>query len=437
MKRFVSLIIAALCLFSLAACTGGKPEPAEETAKPTASNTESAAPEETPVPTEEPFVYDPETDFDNRIAKLGYISYVELPESYVFVFDGSPIMYWEKDVEDGGVLCNKPECDHHNSECSAYISVFGNINYYKGRIYWLTYGEEPVSKMFYYSIMSMKPDSTDRREEMRFYRTDEEYIYAKNLFIHRGVAFLYYKDQKVENAVPSNVYRVDAVTLGSDDKKTIYKLETTSYQEPLIQFRGNKAYIARGRGGDELSYIEMTVYNVVSGAVEETEYEVELPEAWLYDFYLTPEGEPLFAFESDYETYSARAFAIEDGRAVERIAFEDGEHFFSAGFADGLVCANFMIDRDPDRMLYWITDFEGNTVYKGYLPMEYRKSIEETHTFGGRDFLVGSGSSFIVMTKEDVPFGEIWFLVKYDVSEDGLTETVLGTFEMKTQADQG
>ena len=431
MKKAVILILASLVLLSFCACTCKNP--GAETNDPT------SAPNDPENTQDDACVFDPVTDCDNRFCKLGDHAFIELQDSYVFSFDSSPILYWEKGVGEGGVLCSKPECDHQNSDCNAYVGTMGNYSYYNGRIYMLTipysympedWATTPFGQGWndYYSIISMKPDSTDRREEYRIEYENADY--PLKMFIHRGSVFLYFSRQVVEHAVPYNTYRVDVIELGKDERRTIYELKhSKSHQQPFFQFRGDEVYIARLRSEKRLAHIELTVYNVLSGAVEETEYEVALRDAWLYDFYLTPDGEMLFAFESDYETYSSKIFAIEDGKAVERIAFEDGEHFFSAGFADGLVCANFMIDPDPDRMLYWITDFDGNLVYKGYLPMEYRKTVEGSHTFGGRYLLVGSGQSFIIMTNEELPFGWVWFLVKYDVSEDGLTETVIGRWD--------
>ena len=429
MKRAFTFILSILILMAFAAC--GRDE--KPLVSPTTAPGGTEAPYETaaPIYTEEPYAFVPETDFDNRFSKLVNNTFIELDECYVWRFDSSPIFYWDKTMQDSGALCNKPECDHHNSDCNAFINVIGNMSFYEGRLYYMVYGKDTKDGKLYYSVMSMKPDSTDMREEQRIYRDEGADYDASNVFVHRGFVFLYYNYQIVEKMVPYNCYRVEIMELGKSERKTIYELKTQSSQKPILQFRGNEVYIARGRGDEHTSYIELTVYNIVSGKNEQTEYDVGVYDTCLSDFYITPEGELLFAFDTDYDKFPGGVFTIKDGKAVEKFRFDDGEHIFIPSFADGVACVVATIDPDVPTFMIWISDFEGNTIYKGELPMEYRNSITEAHSFVGRDMLVGSGSSLFVIAEEglDAGNGTVYFLIRYDFSPNGITETVLGTFE--------
>ena len=422
MKRVFALFVSILMLMSFAACGKDGKLPVSPTAAPDGSDS--------PAYTEEPFAFDPETDFDNRFSNLLYNTFIELDDCYVWRFDSSPIFYWDKTMQESGVLCNRPECDHHNPDCNAFVNVIGYMSYYKGRLYCMVYGKNAKDGRLYYSVMSMKPDSTDMREEQRIYRDEDADHDASNMFVHRGFVFLYYSYQIVENLVPYNFFRVEIMELGKSERKTIYELKTQSSQKPILQFRGNEVYIARGRGGDDTSYLELTVYNMVSGKIDQTEYDVGVYDTCLSDFYITPEGELLFAFDTDYDKFPGGVFTIKDGKAVEKFRFDDGEHIFIPSFADGVACVTATVDPDVPTFMIWITDFEGNTIYKGELPMEYRNGIMEAHSFTGRVMLVGSGSSLFMIFEERLDAGNetVYFLVRYDFSPDGLAETVLGSF---------
>ena len=120
MKKLISLILAALFLLSFAACSGRKQDAGTNMPTSVPNGSESDAQEDT-------YVFDPETDFDNRFAKIFGYPFVKIPEGYVYDFDngGSQIMYWVKETGESGILCGKPECDHNNTACPATIWTQG------------------------------------------------------------------------------------------------------------------------------------------------------------------------------------------------------------------------------------------------------------------------------------------------------------------------
>ena len=431
-KRFVSLIIAALCLFSLAACTGNKPIPAEESENPTEATdiTETAAPEETPVPTEEPFVFDPETDVDNRFAKAGSASFLEFADYDIFQFGYSegPVYYWDKTTNEVGVLCNKPECDHTGGDCLGNTANLSALSRYEGRLYWLSF---PYSEngQDYYSVYSMKLDSSDRREEYRF-EIEKPGFFPSGMYVHRGMVFLISYCSAVENGAPYYEKSVEVMKLGNNERKTVYDIKTTGSAQIFVQFRGNNAYILTSKGTDDDALaVYLTKYNIVSDVSVTSEYRIDRPDMWIGDCYLTQEGELLIAMFTDYEAYPGGVYRIEENGIEELFALEDGEYMYDVFFGDGVVCGIALLRSNPTAYLLWITDLEGNTIFKGEQPMEFRNCLSEASKTNGRHLLVGSGTSLFIMADESLQQGgSAVFLVKYDFSSEGLIETDIGSY---------
>lgn len=423
-------------LLTLCACSNGSEkqassEPtdisaAEETAVPT--DTEPS--EEPNTVTVEPFVFDPETDFDNRTVN-GISSFIDLDEAYIYQYGAllSPVFYWDKTTEESGVLCSKPECVHNDGDCGGWLGNLAKLGYYKGRLYWITFPYNAGGQSVY-TLNSMNVDSTDRREEHRF-TIETAGDYAQRMFIHRGFAFLLYNKKVVENTEPMVGERIDLFDLSSGDIKTIFETRTRYGANILLQFGGDNIYILSSRAEDENSLsVSLDSYNIITGGVGHSEYRIERPEMWINDFRLTPDGKILLALDTDYEDYPGGVYKIEDGVISEAFRFDDGEHVFAPLFADGAVCAITLVEREPKKYMFWITDYEGNTIYKGEVPMEYRNSIAEQHVTMGRNILVGIGSSLYTTWEENVGNDERdeFFLVRYDITPDGFTETVLGSY---------
>ncbi len=129
------LILAVLLLLPIAACKNIGYE-AEPTAAPS-----------TPAPYESGMtyhdVYDPDTDFDNRLGR-GYPGFAESEDAYYYISSlGNYIYYYDKLSGERGVLCGKPECVHDelelNEDCSGLVRAGAVINYYKGQLYYVGY----------------------------------------------------------------------------------------------------------------------------------------------------------------------------------------------------------------------------------------------------------------------------------------------------------
>lgn len=431
MKKSLVVILAALFLISIAACSDGRTQTANETTEPTDIIYRTAAPEETPVLALEPFVFDRETDVDNRFVKCVSNSFVEFPDYdiYQFGFGFGPVYYWDKTTGEVGVLCNKPDCDHTGGDCNGSTGNLSMLNYYAGRLYWLSYPYRETGKNCY-SVYSMDVDSTDRREEYRF-DLEKEGCFPGNMYVHRGKIFFTTLYRAIENGAPGYEKSVEVLTLGSNDRKSVCEIKSSSSAPIYAQFGGDNAYFLTSELNDEgFLAVYLTQYNIVTEASESREYVIERPEMWISGCYLTPDGKLYIAMFTDYEEYPGGVYRIDDDEITEVFAFEDGEHMYSVSFGDRVVCAITLLSPNPKSFLIWITDLDGNTVYKGELPMGYRSAISESSETNGRDLLVGSGSSLFVMANESlVSGGTAMVLVKYDFSSDGIDEEVIAVYE--------
>ncbi len=77
--------------------------------------------------------------------------------------NGMYIYYMDKRSEEVTLLCNKPECDHNNIECNAYLPLgygYNQIYYYKGNIYVYRYHSD--DGLVY--LVQISEDGSQRKE---------------------------------------------------------------------------------------------------------------------------------------------------------------------------------------------------------------------------------------------------------------------------------
>lgn len=76
----------------------------------------------------------PEYDFRNEFGKWRQL--YESEQAYYLFSDTNPFLhYYDKESGISGVLCGKPECNHSDTSCNAYLAGGSSLMYYDGYIY--------------------------------------------------------------------------------------------------------------------------------------------------------------------------------------------------------------------------------------------------------------------------------------------------------------
>ncbi|MBR5713870.1 MAG: hypothetical protein IKX58_03635 [Clostridia bacterium] len=434
MKRAFSLLLLVLFLLCTA-CTGKTPP------VPTEAPTEAAL-TEAPAPTaiDMRYTYDPETDVDNRYA-MRYANIVERDNMFVWAsYCNTPLFFYDKETDFGGVLCNKPECEHTTSDCSSAIAT-KSICFYDGGLYILP--SWPDMQKRCWIIYSMELDSSDRKVFMTIPDEEDGSMTLKRMFIHRGKMYFVNEYQAVEEGKPANKFELltcDFDGPNAADLKPVVKIESYAWFINRLFFAGDKIFVFSGPtiGGHYRLLVEM--YDTVSGETSTVSDVILDDDYFIPDyFYVTQDGEILCGQSGTTYDQNCKAYRIVGNELEVFMEFEETEFegklcsWMSVQIGEDTVTASTMISKNPRQDAVWIRDFEGNTIYKGLLP-----TLQEgAPNYDTIDYFEASHDRILLSVQENkenssgTVIGTTYFFVEYDLTEDGYTVKPMITYKTK------
>ena len=163
----------------------------------------------------------PEYDFRNEFGKWRQL--YESEQAYYLFSDTNPFLhYYDKESGISGVLCGKPECNHSDTSCNAYLAGGSSLMYYDGYIYWVQQGN---------TLMRMKPDGTER-ETVQYLQCG----IANSVWLHRGYIYSVQSVSSVVDGVSQNLIRLTQEVLGDAEQeaKTILEVVGNDYFYQLL-----------------------------------------------------------------------------------------------------------------------------------------------------------------------------------------------------------
>ena len=472
MKRTITLILASM-LLTLTACTGGSGP--DNTAAPTeiVSN-ETAVPgaTENPYPTQDPAraAFDPETDHDDR--NMGFLGSIAETEDayYIMTTSGSGfLLFYDKAAGYNGILCPKPECLHdlaptrkELAKCSGNIGdPFCSLTYYEGRLYWITYYLPERD----FCTFSMALDGSDRQLVGVLGLADGKYQ-PQQVWIHRGYFYFYSEADTVIDGAPSRQLAIVREPLAGGEKQEIYVKKSYMGGEWTLRFIGDDVYILAGyddADGSVFEYGEPQTPEDLSLLQEHTvilrwnpgmkEPEVLLDEESLNqpspdNFRVERDGTVWFVRhrpedpsidpwdeEKEYKEIDTLCRLDPDGTVTELFdsAF-DGDLYNMRNIFDGGVIMLRDLRTKPGYTVMCIADLDGNVVFKGDLPMAFLDRIAPGASDKSLEFIYpqiifcerdGFIACFDFYYPNDETHPTRQYIVRYDITADGLTETFL------------
>ncbi|MDD7651339.1 MAG: hypothetical protein SOY32_06300 [Candidatus Faecousia sp.] len=136
MKRFVSILLAAMILLQCG-CTA---DSQENTPKEFAENTSAALP-------------DPEA-WRSQNAPL--VSFVETDLGY-YILENRMLYFAPTGSAEFHILCSRPDCEHNNEDCNAFAGEA--FTYYDRKLYSVLFGDPSIA----FQVISMSLDGSDHQ----------------------------------------------------------------------------------------------------------------------------------------------------------------------------------------------------------------------------------------------------------------------------------
>ncbi|MBO4878691.1 MAG: hypothetical protein J5544_00360 [Clostridia bacterium] len=440
MKRIILISLAVILLLTLVSCA--KENAAQPTAGPNAGAPAvpgvTAAPEETlpPDTADVLYVYNPETEVDNRYANA-FCQIVELDNMFLWQYD-SPICFYDKVTDYGDVFCSKPECDHSpdTEGCNGGIAAKPAINYYEGKFYFLA--SSPSMKEHKWYVFSMNTDSTGRETFMTVPWYEDGSMTLMRMFIHRGKMYFVNQYQFVENGKPRDRYSLlscDFETHNADELRPVIEFDSSGFLISSLFFKGNEIYLMTTPCTAGQYYLRIWKYDTLT---DETAIVVDME----IDDYFTPNdlwvmqnGDMLIGEGAVLPDQNVKMYKIVDNALEVYMEFEEAETpWWDSYVNEETVTATRVVSESPRQDEVWIRDHEGNTIFKGILPTQYSDGLTNCR-FGGRTYFGASRDRILLSVEFNEEKGgttksERCFFIEYDITENGLAEKTLASYEL-------
>lgn len=466
MKKVLLIALSfLLVLCFLPACTGTGPSGEEASPAPTeapSSDPGHAGPTDPPsVPADTSF--DPETDAINLYsAENGCL--IETEDGFYWSCFGSDyLLYYDYGLEEMIPVCGRPDCEHfadnnvlhQNKSCDAYLRAWRNPALYNGKIYYVDDNGAPNPNVDgaagSFRLMRMEPDGTEKEFVKNLYTPG--YESPQWLIFHRGWIYGMSPETIVDHGEVTGRTSIIAMPIDGDETtfRIIYSVDNNGWG--CMRFIGDYCYFwIRYQEGYEYinwdtgDYVDETRSGGVAGRWNSKADKLEI----LYQD-LLPEGEDFYQYawvEEDGTIYvngSSGLLKIENGELSVVMAFEDPDlEYHLTNLSDGIAIAHTSPRWDSDdpyqELDYWICRFDGTTVFKGKLPMDWFREYAESTSLPGRVTIPGIGMLAGDETGLWFMFSSVWytsgnndpdatFLVRYDFTEDGGVQAKLyGSF---------
>lgn len=286
----------------------------------------------------------------------------------------SYIKYVDKQTGVGGVLCGKPECQHNNASCNAYMTEHGWCFFNDGRrLYWL---ERVYDVTYILALCSAALDGTDRRVEARL---PSEFVPSRssyqNYILNDGYLYLGCMLKVVEDGAAINYNYIAAFPVDHEGEPRVIlkeKTEDSQFFSVAVHVYGDSLYFMTSdldgtweqasETGEFLYNFKLRRYDLGSGVIE-TLYESDRTAlSWSPGMWALDDGLVFSAYEKDDTTLKIFKYDFESNTCGEM--FESKiEEDLRTNIMDNLICSYRILNHGgvyDFTVAMW--DFDGNTL---------------------------------------------------------------------------
>ncbi|MBO4879375.1 MAG: hypothetical protein J5544_03875, partial [Clostridia bacterium] len=401
--------------------------------------------------------YNPETDADNLFSSANTIL-IETEDGFYWSSAANfYLLFYDNALEEMIPVCSRPECEHfpgsnvmpQNFDCDAYLEAGRHPALYQGKIYYTDsrFGKPNPNiggDRLGARLMRMNPDGTGKEFIKDLFPSG--YGDPQWLILHRGNLY----GMSIENDVDKDgavIGKTSIVVIPIEGQettfKTIYEIDCTGWGS--MRFIGDYCYFWINYQEGDYYINEHTgevIDEQVSGGVagrwssvaDETEilYQGNLPkdEAFYMNAWVEQDG-------TFYVPSSLGLIELEDGELTVVQSFEEeGKEFVDVQVSDCIAIARTVPAAEPfGECEIWVCRFDGSTVYKGPLPLDwfYEDPAFESSGVAPRTF------SFATVVGDETglwcEFVCVWpmvgnanYLVRFDFADGGIQAKLYGSF---------
>jgi hypothetical protein len=464
MKKLVSilsLLLAALLLLPFASCNKVSEQQAVQTGQPAGSA--------------DGISFNRETDYDNSAAAPILSAVVETEDAYYLYnasYGGSFLYYYDKTIDESGVLCPRPECVHDekpdNRDCTGYISgaAFAELQYYEGKLWFYK-----AIDLHSYGLFHMNLDGSELTLVHTFYPEGTPLQYNNTrLYLHRGILYHASYKQEIKNGdafdkIVIGCMPMEDMTIGGKEVKaweycTILERATVNGAQPILNFAGDYVYMFYCYDGveeydgepstdDWAWWWDLAVTDEItrwkpSMTEPEILYQHENAPGTPYSLYsynvayVTKDGTPYFIdymradldepYDAETNPFFIALYRVENGDRTELFnTQQDGNNSFLVLGEDRLVTTDNWYPESPDEGInITIRSFSGEVIYQGPISTNFWHEQPAGSMRSGGAWV--TDDELIVCFQQRIGKTDPkyrWYFVKYDYGPDGLTETLL------------
>lgn len=257
---------------------------------------------------------------------------------YSAMFGGEKSYLAYADLATGvsGPLCGKPECNHTDSTCNAYISAsMHGLSLYDQRLYWMEF----VNTSDGFRIASTALDGTDRTTvRMLDFDAVGKATNGRLVMFHRGYVYISAVTATVTDGVPYYGSYVYAAPLEGDGEGTVILDKTFSDSELGVYVWAepyrNSLYIAEATYLKEPYTLTLNRWDITNQTLE-TLFSEEV--SFLFKEFSVMEDGILFSSQSDGNIYK---YDFTSGELNWLFDMADGEAAAPC-FGDGMIIDGF------------------------------------------------------------------------------------------------
>ncbi len=317
-----------------------------------------------------PLILDHTTfDYDNRFSALN-LQLAETEDAYLWLpklTEEHYLRYYDKTAGDTGVLCAKPECTHNSESCNAYIIPFSgpSLCMMDGLVYWVNYYHTSGSSSFA-AVFCCNPDSTERRIVSSIEYPPE--FAPQRFYFHRNKLFAYGITSIVASGSPTVKLSIMYGDITTGKLKTLLETEMPSVMPTYnVQFVGSKLYAFFALLDDEPEHRKIFRADIETGDVEEimsacSEFQFPL------GFYVNDEH-IVFAGPLGDDAAVNVLYSLKAGSFETYMDFSDRDDLFFVRPLRDIVVGMTAFEEGGCKV--WVRDYEGNTVYRGFLETNF------------------------------------------------------------------
>ena len=341
----------------------------------------------------------------------------ETDSMFLFSDESNYLYYYDKEADQSGVLCGKPDCAHDkwtsNGDCNGcfFKGALKNCLSVCGDRFYIV-----CSSGRDYALYSAKLDGSDRKLEGTV--SLPENTAAQSFYYYKGVLYTVALTNVVDITVPQCQARLIADDIKSGEQTVV--LERTYapnqvFPSPYISFTEDGLFFMLSNR----IFCELYRMDLATRELETVLYGDDIP--GVAGLWITEEGEIYLSTQNE----NAAINRLEDGVIKPVFEFaEEGITYYAPYLSDGIACS-VGVDENNDSFL-WAVDFVGETIYKGPFPSAYAAQelgVDPVDIlFGG---IGGNRDELIIQMLAETDDGEFGFLLQCKIKDGAMEEKIL------------